>query len=253
MTPSFTVLIPARLASTRLPEKPLREIAGRPMILHVVDRARRSGARDVRVATDSLAILAACEAAGVGAMMTRPDHASGSERLAEACEQLALDDDAIVVNVQGDEPLIAPEVITQVAVLLDENRDAHMASLYHSIDDPAQVADPNVVKVVCDRRGRALYFSRAPVPYPRREGAAERLAHVGIYGYRRATLLALAALEPSPLERSESLEQLRALENGIAIEVLEVASSEPGVDTPEDLARAEALLESSIMETGPPT
>jgi len=252
MTPSFTVLIPARLASTRLPEKPLREIAGRPMILHVVDRARRSGARDVRVATDSLAILAACEAAGVGAMMTRPDHASGSERLAEACEQLALDDDAIVVNVQGDEPLIAPEVITQVAVLLDENRDAHMASLYHSIDDPAQVADPNVVKVVCDSRGRALYFSRAPIPWDRdgmaRTGTLVRGApwrrHIGVYAYRAGFLRRYVSWPPAPEERLEALEQLRALHHGAVIVMGEVSAAPgPGVDTPQDLERVRAIVE----------
>jgi len=248
--PDFVVLVPARLASSRLPEKPLREIAGRPMILHVVERARESGARAVHVATDDARIHAACTQAGADALMTAAHHASGSERLAEACDLLGLEDDAIVVNVQGDEPLIPPALIRQVAGLLADHPEAEMASLYHRIDEPRDVFDPNVVKVVCDARGRALYFSRAPIPWERGifdEGArglphGEHLRHIGIYAYRAGFLRRYVTLPPSDLERREALEQLRALHHGAAIVMAEAcAAPGPGVDTPEDLERVRAI------------
>ncbi len=251
MSAAFTVIIPARLASTRLPEKPLREIAGRPMILHVVERARRSGAQEVHVATDDVRIHDVCAAGGAHVVMTRPDHASGSERLAEACEILQLADGDIVVNVQGDEPLIPPALIRQVAGLLASDAGADMASLHHRIEDPREVFDPNVVKVVCDAAGRALYFSRAPIPYDRasfdlgaRSGAlAGHLRHIGLYAYRAGFLRRYVTLSPAPAERSEALEQLRALHHGAVIAMAEAcAAPGPGVDTPGDLDRVRSLL-----------
>jgi len=234
--------IPARYASVRLPGKPLRLLAGKPLIEHVYRRCEEVPSLSrVVVLTDDERVAEAVAGFGGDCEMTPADCASGTDRIAWAARGWRA---AAVVNIQGDEPLIDPRAVEAVARYLLEHPAAEMVTLAAPIADE-DFTDPNVVKVVRDRRGRALYFSRAGIPYPRREGA-ERLAHVGIYGYRRETLLALAALEPSPLERSESLEQLRALENGIAIRVLEVAASEPGVDTPEDLARAEALLRSSI-------
>jgi len=248
--PDFVVLVPARLASSRLPEKALREIAGRPMILHVVQRARESGARAVHVATDDARIHALCLRAGAGALMTGAHHASGSERLAEACELLGLEDATIVVNVQGDEPLIPPALIRQVACLLAEHPEAEMASLHHRITDPREVFDPNVVKVVCDARGRALYFSRAPVPWERENFDAgpasrpqgEHLRHIGIYAYRAGFLRRYVTLPPPEIERREALEQLRALYHGATIIMGEAcAPPGPGVDTPADLERVRAL------------
>ncbi len=251
MSTPFTVLIPARLASSRLPEKPLREIAGRPMILHVVERAAHSGARAVYVATDDARIRDACAAAGAGVVMTRPEHASGSERLAEACGILGLDDAEVVVNVQGDEPLIPSAIIRQVAALLADSPGSEMASLYHRIHEIRDVFDPNVVKVVCDAAGRALYFSRAPIPYDRAtfEPAAGRgearghLRHIGLYAYRAGFLRRYVTLDPAPAERSEALEQLRALHHGATVVMAEACESPgPGVDTPADLERVRALM-----------
>ena len=252
MSAPFTVLIPARLSSTRLPGKPLADIAGKPMVVRVAERAAAAGAARVAVAADAPEILAACAAHGVQALLTRADHASGSDRLAEACEQLGLDGDAIVVNVQGDEPLIAPALIGAVARLLADTPQASMATAAHAIESVADFINPNVVKVVTDARGLALTFTRAPLPWWR-DGYAQGihalpadpapLRHIGIYAYRAAFLRAFPKLAPAPLERCEALEQLRALWHGhrIAVHITGHAPG-PGVDTPADLARVRALF-----------
>jgi len=251
---SFTVLIPARLASSRLPDKPLADIAGKPMVVHVAERAARSGAAAVVVAADDPRTVAACAAHGVRAILTRADHATGSDRLAEACAQLGLDGTDLVVNVQGDEPLIEPVLIDACAALLAERPECVMATAAHAIDDAAEFANPNVVKVVCDARGRALTFSRAPLPWWR-DGYAGGLSpttplsdprplrHIGLYAYRAGFLRRFPALPASPIEQLESLEQLRVLWHGerIAVHVSALRPG-PGVDTPEDLARVRALL-----------
>jgi len=246
----FHIIIPARLASTRLPNKPLAEIAGAPMIVQVARRAALAGAAQVVVATDAAEVRQACEAHGVRALMTRADHASGSDRLAEASEQLGLADDALVVNVQGDEPLIAPGMIRACAELLAQRPQCEMATVAHAIDDDAEFANPNVVKLVTDAQGLALYFSRAPIPWWRdapgggariRPGAVMR--HVGLYAYRAGFLRRFPTLPVSPLEQIEALEQLRVLWHGerIAVHVSDERPG-PGVDTPEDLARVRALM-----------
>jgi len=250
---SFTVLVPARLASTRLPDKPLADIAGVPMVARVAQRAAQSGAARVVVAADHASILAACQTHGVEAILTRQDHPSGSDRLAEACEQLGLDGDAVVVNVQGDEPLIDPALIDAVAAALLARPDAAMSTAVHAIDSVADYLNPNVVKAVLDAQGNALYFSRAPIPWWR-DGAAPGvpptqlpspapLRHIGIYGYRAGFVRRFPSLPPSPLETIEALEQLRALWHGhrIAVHVSDAAPG-LGVDTPEDLARVRALF-----------
>lgn len=246
----FTVLIPARLASTRLPDKPLADIAGKPMVVRVAERARLSSAARVVVATDNQRIAAACREHGVDAVLTREDHPSGTDRLAEASTALGLPDDHVVVNVQGDEPLIEPALIDAVAALLRDRAGAPMGTAAHPIGSAAEFANPNVVKVVTDASGLALYFSRAPVPWWRdgfaggvdRLPAPAPLRHVGLYSYRCAFLRAFPALPPSPLEGIEALEQLRALWHGhrIAVHVAQDAPG-PGVDTPEDLERVRAL------------
>ena len=247
---AFTVLIPARLASTRLPNKPLADIAGKPMVVRVAERAAQSAAAQVVVATDAPAIMAACAAHGVQALLTRADHASGSDRLAEACEQLGLPDDAVVVNVQGDEPLIEATLIDAVADLLKKQALAPMGTAAHAIKTVEEFTNPNVVKVVTDAAGLALNFSRAPLPWWR-DGFAggiqqlptdpAPLRHIGIYSYRAGFLRAFPRLASAPIERCEALEQLRALWHGhrIAVHVTAHAPG-PGVDTPEDLARARA-------------
>ncbi|MDP3812116.1 MAG: 3-deoxy-manno-octulosonate cytidylyltransferase [Hydrogenophaga sp.] len=252
----FTVLIPARLASTRLPDKPLADIAGLPMVVRVARRAMQSGARRCVVAADDARIVEACETHGVQALLTRTDHASGSDRLAEACTLLALPDDAVVVNVQGDEPLIEPALIDAVAAELQRRGDCAMSTAAHAIGSTADFLNPNVVKVVLDRAGTALYFSRAPIAWWRDGMAAlgtgqpmaalpspAPLRHVGIYAYRAGFLRQFPVLEPAPLEATESLEQLRALWHGhrIAVHVTAHAPG-PGVDTVEDLQRVRALL-----------
>jgi len=248
----FTVLIPARLASTRLPDKPLADLAGKPMVVRVADRAATSGAQAVVVAADDERIAQACREHGVRCVLTRSDHASGSDRLAEACSHLGLDGDDIVVNVQGDEPLIDPELVRQTARLVGERNDCVMSTAAHAIDDADELRNPNVVKVVLDRQGQALYFSRAPIPWwrdgsttGRAEPAAEPrpLRHIGIYGYRAGFLRRFPQLEPAALERTEALEQLRVLWHGhrIAVHVADVAPG-PGVDTPADLERVRALF-----------
>jgi len=239
---SFTVLIPARYASTRLPGKPLADIGGRPMVEHVYRRAAAARLVDaVVVATDDERVRRAVEAFGGIACMTRADHQSGTDRLAEAASGLPCE---VVVNVQGDEPLLAPEAIDEAVAALLEDPSTQMATLCRPIGEPSEFEDPNVVKVVRDRSGFALYFSRAPIPYPRR-AADPALKHIGLYVYRREFLLRLAALEPTPLEAAESLEQLRALEHGFRIRVVESAHDSVGVDTPADLDRVRRLVASA--------
>ena len=248
----FTVLIPARLASSRLPDKPLADIAGLPMVVRVAQAAARSGAARVVVAADAPSIVAACAAQGVDAVLTRVDHPSGSDRLAEACTLLGLDGDDLVVNVQGDEPLIAPAMIDACAGLLVARPDCVMATVAHAIDDVAEFTNPNVVKVVLDAAGRALYFSRAPIGWWR-DGFAQGihqlptapvpLRHVGLYAYRAGFLRRYPTLPPAPLETLESLEQLRVLWHGELIAVhVSTERPGPGVDTLEDLARVRALF-----------
>lgn len=247
----FTVLIPARLASTRLPDKPLADIAGKPMVVRVAERAARSGASRVVVAADSPEILSACAQHGVQALLTRADHTSGSDRLAEACTLLGLDGDDVVVNVQGDEPLIDPGLIDAVADLLQKQPLAQMATAAHAIKSIEEFTNPNVVKVITDAQGLALTFSRAPIPWWRDGSTGGHAAlptqpaplrHIGLYAYRAAFLRAFPQWPQAPLEQCEALEQLRALWRGhrIAVHVTPEAPG-PGVDTPEDLARVRAL------------
>jgi len=253
LTLRFAVLIPARLASTRLPDKPLADIAGLPMVVRVAQRALQSSAERVVVAADDARIVDACMAHGVQALLTRTDHASGSDRLAEACAQLGLADDTIVVNVQGDEPLIDPALIDAVAHTLASHPDASMSTAAHAIESIDDFLNPNVVKAVLDAQGNALYFSRAPIPWWR-DGFAKggvtalpespaALRHIGIYGYRAGFVRQFPSLPPAPVEATEALEQLRALWHGhrIAVHVSAHAPG-PGIDTPEDLERVRALL-----------
>jgi 3-deoxy-manno-octulosonate cytidylyltransferase (CMP-KDO synthetase) len=246
--PPFIVAIPARYASTRLPGKPLLPIGGVPMIVHVVRRALAAGAAEVVVATDDARIAAALAGERVRVAMTRADHASGSDRLAEVAHALGWPDEAIVVNLQGDEPLAPASGIRAVAAAL-AGGDAPMATLATPLAGVEELFDPNCVKLVRDAAGRALYFSRAPLPWARDAFARERtrlpdgvpfLRHIGIYAYRAGFLRRFAALPPTPLERAESLEQLRALEHGYAIAAgIAPEPFPPGVDTAEDLARCE--------------
>jgi 3-deoxy-manno-octulosonate cytidylyltransferase (CMP-KDO synthetase) len=253
---TFTVLVPARMASTRLPDKPLADIAGLPMVVRVARQAARSGALRVVVAADDTRVVDACARHGVEAVLTRIDHASGSDRLAEACTLLGLDGGDIVVNVQGDEPLIDPALIRQCADLLETDDAAVVATAAHAIDDVADFANPNVVKVVLDAKFRALYFSRAPLPWWRDASAMGKpalpvagaqdigaLRHIGLYAYRAGYLRTFPTLAMAPLEKLESLEQLRVLWHGDRI-VVHIAPHAPpgGVDTAEDLARVRALL-----------
>ncbi len=247
----YTVLIPARLSSTRLPNKPLADIAGLPMVVRVAQRAAQSQASRVVVAADDASIVEACQRHGIEAVLTRANHPTGSDRLAEACEQLGLHGDDRVVNVQGDEPLIDPALIDACAQMLLDRPDCVMSTAAHALHEAELFTNPNVVKVVCDAQGRALYFSRAPIPWWRdapapgtpATGGGTALRHVGIYGYRAGFLRAFPGLSVSPLETVESLEQLRVLWHGerIAVTVTDQAPG-PGVDTPEDLARVRALF-----------
>ncbi len=255
-TPDFVALIPARLASTRLPDKPLADIGGQPMVVRVAEQARASGARRVAVATDSERIAQTVRQAGFEAILTRADHASGTDRLAEAAEALGLGPTEIVVNVQGDEPLIPPPLIAAVARCLANSADCAMATAAHPIELEADLLNPNIVKVVTDAAGRALYFSRAPIPFERdRTPAAAApapapvspalaavrmpLRHIGLYAYRVSFLARFPHLPAAPIERLESLEQLRVLWHGLRIAVhLTEQAPPPGVDTPADLARA---------------
>lgn len=248
----YTVIIPARMASSRLPDKPLADIAGLPMVVRVAQRAAQSQARRVVVAADDPRVVQACQAHRIDALLTRQDHVSGSDRLAEACELLGLADDALVVNVQGDEPLIPPVLIDEVARVLDERPEASMGTAAHAIHDLAEFTNPNVVKVVMDSRQLALYFSRAPIPWWRdgqQDGSFRALPspaplrHIGIYSYRAGFLRQFPQLPPAPIETLESLEQLRALWHGhrIAVHVTDAAPG-PGVDTPADLERVRGIF-----------
>jgi 3-deoxy-manno-octulosonate cytidylyltransferase (CMP-KDO synthetase) len=251
MTIPFTVVIPARYASSRLPAKALADIGGRPMIAWVHERAVRSGAARVIVATDDERIAAACRVFGADVELTRVEHASGTDRIAEVAERLGWPADAIVVNVQGDEPRLPPELIAQVAGLLVSRPDADVATLVTPIRSESEFRDPNVAKVAADRNGNALYFSRAPIPWPRDAtdtGAwwpanAGPQRHIGLYAYRVRSLLAMTSEPPCTLELVEKLEQLRALWLGQRIVVADAVVPPPrGVDTAEDLAAARAAL-----------
>lgn len=248
---SFTVLIPARLGSTRLPNKPLADIGGAPMVVRVAQRVLSlttpTGRVRVVVAADSAEIITACQHHGIEAVLTRTDHPSGSDRLAEACTLLGLADDEIVVNVQGDEPLMDPVLVGEVAQLLTERSEASMSTAAHAIEHYADFINPNVVKVVLDARGLALYFSRAAIPFGRDQPGElptpAPLRHIGIYGYRVGFLRQFPALAQAPFEITESLEQLRALWHGhrIAVHLCHHAPG-PGVDTLEDLERVRQLF-----------
>lgn len=250
---SFIVIIPARLASTRLPNKPLADLGGKPMIVRVAERAAQSGAAQVIVATDHEDIVDACREHDIAVFMTRDDHPSGTDRIAEVAAAIGLPDDAVVVNVQGDEPLIEPALIAATAALI--SAEVPMATAAHAITEMAEVFNPNVVKVVLDRKGRALYFSRAAIPW-HRDGFAQAkgamppafppallsdyapLRHIGLYAYRNAFLQAYPALPVAPLEQAEALEQLRVLWHGFPIAVHVTAGAPAaGVDTQEDLLR----------------
>jgi 3-deoxy-manno-octulosonate cytidylyltransferase (CMP-KDO synthetase) len=244
-TPEFLVVIPARLGSTRLPRKPLADIHGKPMVVRVAERAMLSSAQSVIVATDSPEIQAACDEHRIECLLTRDDHPTGTDRIAEIAQQLKLPDDAIVVNVQGDEPLIPPELINQVALALAQNPACAISTVAVAIQDQAEIENPNVVKVVLNRAGEALYFSRATIPFVRdtsSERATEHLRHLGIYAYKADFLEAYSRLEPAPPEQAEALEQLRALWNGYRIQVHIAPEAPPaGVDTTEDLERIRAV------------
>jgi len=247
--PRFRIVIPARYASTRLPGKPLAEILGRPMIEHVYRCAQRAGAREVLVATDDSRIAEAATACGAAALLTRADHPSGTDRLAEVAELCGWGDEEIVVNLQGDEPLTPPEILRQVAGNLAARGDAAIATLCTPIDDAGELLDPHKVKVVRDARGFALYFSRAPIPWERdvleieAQAAARAWRHIGVYAYRVGFLRRYASRPACQLEQLEKLEQLRALWHGERIHVDEaLALPGPGVDTVADLALVAALL-----------
>jgi 3-deoxy-manno-octulosonate cytidylyltransferase (CMP-KDO synthetase) len=250
---SFTVVIPARFGSTRLPGKPLLELGGLPMVQRVWQQARASSAGRVVIATDDERILAAAKAFGAEALMTADSHPSGTDRLQQVVSELGFDDGHIVVNVQGDEPLIPPAVIDQVAANLAASQVADIATLCEPIDNVEVLLDPNAVKVVADGEGNALYFSRAPIPWPREQFAAARermprgdawQRHIGIYAYRTGFLHRYIGWAPAPLEQLEQLEQLRALYHGVRIHVDRACEAVPGgVDTPEDLARLQRRFE----------
>lgn len=243
MSGEFRVVIPSRYASSRLPGKPLADVAGKPMISWVCERALASGAAEVCVATDDERIAAAVHDTGATVELTSADHESGTDRIAEVAAKRQWPGDAIVVNVQGDEPLMPPKLVSQVADVLRSDVEASVATLVTPIDSDDEWRDPNVVRVVLDRDNRALYFSRAPIPWPR-DGAMPRAdRHIGLYAYRVAALLELAATPPCDLEQIEKLEQLRALWLGMKIAVAEAVEVPPrGVDTQADLERARAVL-----------
>lgn len=249
----FKVVIPARYASTRLPAKPLLDLGGKPMVVRVAERAMLSGAAEIWVATDHAEVEAIARSHGLNVLMTRADHPTGTDRLAEVVALRGWSDDTIVVNVQGDEPLIDPGLIAQTARQLADH-GADIATVAHPVAEAADFFNPNVVKVVCRANGDALYFSRAPIPYARdqfaREGGGEvlpeglpALRHIGLYAYRAGFLKAYTRLAPSPVEAFEALEQLRALWHGYRITVA-VADHmpSPGVDTPEDATRMQGIF-----------
>lgn len=267
--PDFIALIPARLASSRLPGKPLADLAGLPMVVRVARQAAASGARRVVVCADDARVLTACRQHGVESILTAVEHASGTDRLSEATERLGLAPDELVVNVQGDEPLIPPEAIRAVAELLQARNECDIATAAHPVRRLQELFDPNVVKVVTDASGLALMFSRAPIPWSRdefasafegglsavlakgalaskalaKEAGLQALRHVGLYAYRAAFLQRFRQLSPAPIELAEKLEQLRALWHGSRIAVMRFDSAlPPGVDTPQDLERVRAML-----------
>jgi len=256
---SCTVLIPARYASTRLPGKPLMDIAGKPLVVRVAERAQASGADRIVIATDDERIRAAAEQHGFDAILTHANHATGTDRLAEAAVALGLDDKAIVVNVQGDEPLLEPALIREVADELRSHGDASIATACHPIDDLQEAFNPNVVKVVLDHAGYALYFSRATIPWARDAFAAKRdklplglplYRHYGLYAYRVGFLRHYPSLTSAQIERFEALEQLRALWHGHRIVVrITTGTPAPGVDTQEDLDRVRALYAAHVSST----
>lgn len=256
MSLAFKVVIPARFASTRLPGKPLLDIAGQPMIAHVCARASEAGADDIIVATDDERILSAVKELGFNAVMTRVDHQSGTERIAEVAAQCAWPADTVVVNLQGDEPLIPPDYIRDVATALAGQQQAGIATLAAAIHDPEEIFNPNAVKVVLDKNGYALYFSRAPIPWERASftqsggiptGNMPYLRHIGMYAYTVGFLERYCLWPASVLETVESLEQLRILWQGEAVRVQVVAKTPPaGVDTVEDLERVRELLAKSV-------
>jgi len=244
--PGFLVVIPARLGSTRLPRKPLADIGGKPMVVRVAERAKQSLAQSVVVATDSAEIQTACNAHRIECLLTSPDHPTGTDRLAQVAQLLKLSANTLVVNVQGDEPLIPPELINQVAQTLAGNAHCAISTIAVPIIDPLEIDNPHVVKVVLNCAGEALYFSRAPIPFVRDPQSTQKivhLRHLGIYAYRADFLQAYTKLKPAPPEQVEALEQLRALWNGYHIAVHIASESPPaGVDTPEDLERVRRLL-----------
>lgn len=249
---TFKVVIPARFASTRLPGKPLLDIGGKPMVIRVAEQAAQSGAQQIIIATDHQPIIAAAQEHGFHACMTRADHASGTDRIAEVAAQQSWADDTIVVNVQGDEPLIPPALIRAVAQHLHDHPECAIATACHPIHDEASLRNPNIVKAVLDKSGNALYFSRAPIPYPRDAFAQQQalpadlqvLRHIGIYAYRASFLHAYGQLAPAMIERFEALEQLRALYHGYRIGVTVTQDAPPsGVDTEQDLHAARRIFE----------
>ncbi len=245
MSDSFIAVIPARLASTRLPNKPLADIAGKPMVVRVAERALLSGASRVVVAVDDQSIFDACQAHGLDVMLTSNQHPTGTDRLSEVVSRLQLSDDTIVVNVQGDEPLIPAELITQVAQTLAKHPSADIATAALAIEDLAEVNNPNVVKVAMSQSGQALYFSRAPIPFSRdpQKYQAKCFRHIGMYAYKSGFLKEFSKLAPAPIEEAESLEQLRAMWYGYTIQVLITdAAPPPGVDTTEDLERVRQVF-----------
>lgn len=245
----FLVVIPARLGSTRLPRKPLADLGGKPMVVRVAERAKQSNAQSVVVATDSAEIQAACDEHRIECLLTSPDHPTGTDRIAEVAQLLKLPANTLVVNVQGDEPLIPAELINQVAQTLADNANCAISTVATPIVDLAEIENPNVVKVVLNRAQEALYFSRAPIPFVRDQNTALKithLRHLGIYAYRADFLEAYTRLEPAPPEQAEALEQLRALWNGYRIAVHIAPKAPPaGVDTPEDLERIRQILSKS--------
>ena len=247
------ILIPARLGSSRLPRKPLADIEGRPMVIRVLDQCLKASAHRVIVATDSEEVAQCVEGFGYEAIMTRSDHVSGTDRLAEAAARLHIPDDDIVVNVQGDEPLIEPELINALVDKLASAPEAAMATAAHPLDDPVGIHSPHVVKLVLNHRDEAMYFSRATIPFDRdqrREGLGEALLrHVGIYAYRLPFLQSFPNLAPPALEQLEALEQLRALWHGYRISVYRMeAAAPPGVDTAEDLEHVRALVSKRLQK-----
>ncbi|OGI51820.1 MAG: 3-deoxy-manno-octulosonate cytidylyltransferase [Candidatus Muproteobacteria bacterium RIFCSPHIGHO2_02_FULL_60_13] len=243
------IIIPARYASTRLPGKPLADVAGKPLIQRVHDCAAKSGAARIVIATDDERIRAAAEGFGARVVMTSAAHRSGTDRLAEVIEKLAIGPEEIVVNLQGDEPLMPPELMREVAEKLSSHKDAQVATACHAIHDRETLANPNVVKVVCDAKGYALYFSRAAIPWPREVmagkggGAIQALRHIGLYAYRAGFVRRYASWTPCPPEEAEQLEQLRVLWHGERIVVHEArVMPEAGVDTPEDLERVREIF-----------